>query len=109
MKKYLIPGAAILVALAYLGAGYAASWQAGQGLRPASSLDDAYIYFQYARQFAHGHFFIYQPGAGPSTGVTGLLYLLILAALSRLGMEGPLAAWFVGSSAWLASLLVVLK
>jgi hypothetical protein len=106
-KEIWILAAGLAAALAWLALGYAASLNAGQGLKPASVLDDAYIYFQYAHEMARGHFFSYQEGAAASSGVTGLLYLLILSLLSRLGFEGPLAAWFIGTASLLGSLALL--
>jgi len=44
----------------------------------AAPLDDAYIYFQYARNTAYGHFFEYVKGDGYSTGATSFLYVFLL-------------------------------
>ena len=42
-------------------------------------LDDVYIHFQYARQFALGEPYSYNPGQSPSSGATSFLYPFILA------------------------------
>lgn len=42
-------------------------------------LDDAYIYAQYARNFAHGELFAWSPGEGYTRGATSPLYPLLLA------------------------------
>ena len=48
-------------------------------------LDDTYIHFQYARQWAAGEPLRYFPGDPPSSGGTSLLYPILLAAGYRLG------------------------
>lgn len=108
-RSTLFIAAACLLPLAYLFIAFAASLDSGQGYRMAASLDDAYIYFQYAREFAQGHFFSYQAGDAPSTGVTGLSYLFLLAALAKAGVQGAQAAWLIGSAAWVASLYFLLR
>ena len=37
-------------------------------------LDDTYIHFQYARQFAHAQPMVYNPGDPATSGGTSLLY-----------------------------------
>lgn len=72
-------------------------------------LDDTYIHFQYARQFAHGQPLVYNPGDPPTSGGTSLLYPPLLAAGYWLGFDGwSLAYWALGigvlclaGSAWL--------
>jgi hypothetical protein len=94
MKKIILAAAASI--------GFAACYHfAAQ----ASPLDDAYIYFQYARSAAQGLFFIYQPGDAASTGVSGLLYYGLLSFAARLGMEGPPLAWAIGSACFFTSLV----
>ena len=51
-------------------------------------LDDSYIYFQYARQVAEGHFLRYNTGDSPTTGATSLLYLALLVPGCWLGFYG---------------------
>ena len=97
--------AALLGGLCYLGAWHMAavapSVNPGVGSL-AVPLDDAAIYFQYARQALHGEWLRYSPGAPVSTGVTSPLYLLLITAGMGLGISGPWAAWALG----LASLLL---
>lgn len=72
-------------------------------------LDDTYIHFQYARQFAAGEPFSYFPGDPATSGGTSLLYPAVLALGYRLGFTGwSLATWAVSlgalafaGSAWL--------
>jgi arabinofuranosyltransferase len=52
-------------------------------------VDDAFIYFRYADNFAHGHGLVYNPGERVE-GYTGLSWVLLLAAAAALGL--PLIA-----------------
>lgn len=54
----------------------------------AAPLDDAYIYFQYARRLSEGHPFEYSPGDGYSSGATSVAYPFLLAAAHRAGFTG---------------------
>lgn len=94
--------AALLGGLVYLQAWRSAELApgvvpAGDGL--AVPLDDAAIYFQYARQALHGEWLRYSPGAELSTGVTSPLYFVLLTVGMGLGLSGPLAAWLLGLAA----------
>jgi len=51
-------------------------------------LDDPFIYFQYARQAASGHFLQYNTGDPATTGSTSLLYMLLLVPAFWLGLDG---------------------
>ncbi|MDI6751491.1 MAG: hypothetical protein QME07_01340 [bacterium] len=51
-------------------------------------LDDSFIFFQYAKQFAAGLAFQYNTGDTPTTGVTSLLYTLLLVPGFILGFDG---------------------
>jgi hypothetical protein len=55
-----------------------AGWQMTLDIWPVP-LDDAYIYAQYARNFAHGELFAWSPGEGYTRGATSPLYPLLLA------------------------------
>jgi len=76
-------------------------------------LDDTYIHFQYARQWAAGEPLRYFPGDPPSSGGTSLLYPILLAAGYRLGFsDWALSYWALGigalsfaGAAWLIYLL----
>ncbi len=79
------------MSLLYLGAGTPAS----DGL-PLMPVDDAYIHFQYAKQAGLGQPFVYNPGEGPTSGATSLLYPFVLAAGWRAGWQGlALGYWAV--------------
>ena len=92
---------------------FAASMLYHTGGRLALPLDDSFIYFQYARQAAQGHFLEYNTGAEPTTGATSLLYTLLLVPGFWLGLDGmgialyalALGAVWLGLSAWLLLLL----
>ncbi len=83
------------------------------GGRLALPLDDSFIYFQYARQAAQGHFLEYNTGAEPTAGATSLLYTLLLVPGFWLGLDGmgialyalALGAVWLGLSARLLLLL----
>jgi hypothetical protein len=72
-------------------------------------LDDTYIHFQYARQWAHAEPLVYTPGDPATSGATSLLYPPLLALGYWMGFDGwSLAYWalFIGvicfaGSAWL--------
>lgn len=77
---------------------------------PLMPVDDAYIHFQYARQAAQGHPFVYNAGQQPSSGATSLLYPFILAIGYKLGFTGlNLGYWayLIGVFALLVSALTV--
>ena len=92
---------------------FAASMLYHTGGRLALPLDDSFIYFQYARQAAQGHFLEYNTGAEPTAGATSLLYTSLLVPGFWLGLEGmgialyalALGAGWLGLSAWLLLLL----
>ncbi|MCX7698021.1 MAG: glucosyltransferase domain-containing protein, partial [Candidatus Goldbacteria bacterium] len=48
------------------------------GFKLSAPLDDAFIYFQYAKNLSKGYFFEYVPGDGYSSGATSFLYALLL-------------------------------
>ena len=81
---------------------------------PILPLDDTYIHFQYARQMAQGHPFVYNNGEDPTSGATSLLYVPMLAVGYRIGFRGlSLADWALGIgalsfalSAWLIYLSI---
>jgi hypothetical protein len=58
------------------------------GGRLSLPVDDSFIYFQYARQAAAGHFLSYQSGEAPTTGATSLPWLALLTLGSLLGFDG---------------------
>ena len=50
-------------------------------------LDDTYIYLQYARNLAHGHFMQFNAGDPPTSGATSFLYPILLAAGYLIGFR----------------------
>ena len=92
---------------------FAASMLYHTGGRLALPLDDSFIYFQYARQAAQGHFLEYNTGAEPTAGATSLLHTLLLVPGFWLGLDGmgialyalALGAVWLGLSARLLLLL----
>lgn len=51
-------------------------------------VSDLYLIAQYAKGFAEGHAFQYNPGEAPTTGATSLLHTLFLAAAHLVGFRG---------------------
>lgn len=49
------------------------------GFKMSAPLDDAFIYFQYAKNLVKGYFFEYTAGRGYSSGATSFLYAFLLA------------------------------
>lgn len=76
---------------------------------PAVPLDDAFIHLQYARRLAEGAWFEYTPGAGYSSGATSVLWPLLLAPLSAVGVEGVQMIWGTWLLGGLAHAAVVLE
>lgn len=76
-------------------------------------LDDTYIHFQYAHQWAAGQPLTYYPGDPPTSGATSLLYAPLLALGHVAGCDGwALAYWALGigalaffGSVWLVYLI----
>jgi hypothetical protein len=60
----------------------------GTGGRLSLPLDDAFIFFQYARQFASGHPFHYSGSDAASGGVTSVMTLLVDAVGYLVGFRG---------------------
>lgn len=72
---------------------YASSLSAGTGA-PIMPLDDVYIHFQYARQLAAFHPYVYNPGLPPTSGATSFAYPYVLAFGHGIGFSGLwLGAW----------------
>jgi len=69
--------------------------------------DDAYVYFNYAKNFARGDFFAYDVRGLPSEGFTSLIYLLLLVPFEFFGVSMPFAACFINILALLIASWVV--
>ncbi|MBX7184973.1 MAG: hypothetical protein K1Y01_07495, partial [Vicinamibacteria bacterium] len=66
-------------------------------------VSDLYLIAQYAKGFAEGHPFQYNPGEAPTTGATSLLHTLFLAAAYFIGFRGEgLIAFAIVSGACFA-------
>src|SRR5690242_13300954 len=50
-------------------------------------IDDAFIYFVYAKNLAHGHGFVYNVGGERVEGFTSMLWVLICSLFYRLFSE----------------------
>ncbi len=83
----LTPGSLAGLALVLSGVFVAISihYNVGNLIPP---LDDVYIHLQYARQFAEGHPFRYSDGEPITTGVSSLLYMVVLGVAYTLGFQG---------------------
>src|ERR1035437_3776498 len=70
------------------------------GFKLSAPLDDAFIYFQYAKNLAAGHFFEYVIGDGYSSGATSFLYafLLVPFALFLKGSSIIIVTYFLGAA-----------
>lgn len=101
----------LCVALAALSAiVYAASALSHAAGEWTAPLDDAYIYYQYAKSFASGSPFAYAPGDPATTGATSVLHLILLAPWFLLGVRGSgaVVVTFAGGAVALAATLVLL-
>lgn len=63
--------------------------------RPTTGIDDADIFFVYARHFADGHGFVYNIGGERVEGFTSLLWTLICACMFRMSNQVELPLFFV--------------
>lgn len=79
----IVAGAAVALAAVFIRAMLAYNHD-----RPGAPVDDAYIYFNYAKRLAEGYFFQYNPGDGMSTGATSWLWTAILAIGYKVGFRG---------------------
>jgi len=70
------------------------------GAKLSAPLDDAFIYFQYAKNLAKFHFFEYVPGEGYSSGATSFLYAFILTPFALLFKGGSIIiiTYFIGAA-----------
>jgi hypothetical protein len=87
--------AALAVALVFIG-----SMLAATNGHFVPQVVDLYVVCQYARSFAEGHPFRYNPGEPASTGATSLLHTALLAAAHALGARGEgLVAFAIAAGA----------
>lgn len=87
----------VLLTVAILSGVFIRAMLDANGRRWGAPIDDAYIYFNYARHLAQGHFFEYNPGDGVSTGATSWLWTVVLAVGYRLGFHGDaIMVWAIG-------------
>lgn len=81
------PASLVLLALA-VAAVFLAFMLAATGGRFVPQIVDLYLVCQYAKAFAEGHPFRYNPGDAPSTGATSLLHTVMLAVPHAVGIRG---------------------
>jgi hypothetical protein len=69
-------------------------------MQMSAPLDDAFIYFQYAKNMALGHFFEYVIGDGYSSGATSFLYAFLLVPFSMVlkGEAMIVVTYFFGAA-----------
>jgi arabinofuranosyltransferase len=84
-----------LIALAVLGA-----------LARVFTLDDAFISFRYAENFANGHGLVFNPGERVE-GYTNFLWVMLLSPFARLGADLVLVSSVLGIGFFTGSLLLV--
>jgi hypothetical protein len=65
-----------------------------------AGVDDAYITYRYADNFAAGHGITWNAGEKPVEGTTTLLFTVILSLFSKLGMDLYLASKIISSAGW---------
>ena len=49
--------------------------------------EDAYILFQYSKNFANGQGIVFDKASGPAEGATDFLWMICLGAFSKLGID----------------------
>ena len=74
-------------------------------------VDDAYIAFRYARNFALGDGLLFNPGEPPVEGYSAFLWVVTLASLAWIGLEIPISAQVLGAIlsilAWIGMVLIL--
>lgn len=96
VRQRLDPGLAIgvaIVAAAFLGIGLLVAREI------VYHSDDAYILYAYAVNLAETGVISYYPGGPPTEGATDFLFMVVLAALVRLGMSVEMASVAVSAVA----------
>ena len=76
---------------------------------PATGIDDADIFFVYARNFAEGHGFVYNIGSERVEGFTSLLWTLICTCLFRLTDHVEILLYLINLLISTATLWVCLR
>lgn len=71
--------------------------------------DDAFVYYTYAKNFARGNFFAYDPRGIPSEGFTSILYMLLLVPFQILQIPLPLAGLLINVAAVFGGAVVSVK
>lgn len=69
--------------------------------------DDSFISFRYARNLVHGHGLVFNPGGERVEGYTNLLWVLLLAGLSLLGLDPPRTSLVLSFAATAALVSIV--
>lgn len=95
----VLAGSAALILFAYFGRFPAIN----------HPLDDAYISYRYALNTAAGHWFEWNRGEAPSEGFTNLLFVVLIAIGSKLGLSPPVGALALNTVTSLASSVAILQ
>ncbi|MBN1310190.1 MAG: hypothetical protein JXB30_02145 [Anaerolineae bacterium] len=69
-------------------------------------IDDAFIYSRFARNFAQGSGFVWNPGEAPVEGFTSFLYLILLIVTEKLGSSSIVVMPILGVVSFLAILVL---
>lgn len=92
MNRQILAAAVLL----FISAAGSSAWY----LSRAYPLDDAFITYSYARSVALGHGYRFTAFAPPVYGSTTPLYVYLLAALSKLGLQIPTASIALQTICW---------
>lgn len=71
------------------------------------TLDDAFISFRYAQNLAAGHGLAWNPGEAPVEGYTNFLWVIVLAAAIKAGVDVVLAAKLLSLLSGLAVIVIL--
>lgn len=69
--------------------------------------EDAYILFKYARNLAEGHGIVYYPGGPHAEGATDFLWMVVLAAGAKVGIDPAIGAALLSTGAFYLTLRLI--
>lgn len=78
-----------------------------QLLLSSSHIDDAFVSFRYALNWAQGHGIVYNPDAPPVEGYTNFLWVVFLYIGAKIGIAPPLFAKILGFIFGILSLVLI--
>ena len=94
--------AALLVLASLLAVSAAAMLRFGR----SELIDDAYVSFRYAQNLVEGHGIVFNPGERVE-GYTNFLWVLLVAAAMKVGLDPELAARVLGGAFALGTIVVI--